>query len=167
MQKITIIGRLGRDAALRECQDGSKVLAFTVAVNGRYRGTEKTSWYEVSTFNVDRYKNMLKWLTKGSSVIVVGELDADLDEGKDGTTRCRRSITADSIDFNSNSSSGSTQNNTTTESSSTTKKAEAIPDDITDDELMKRPSQKKSASNPIENEIDSISDGDPDGDLPF
>ena len=83
MQKITIIGRLGRDASIRETQDGGKVVSFTVAVNGRFRGVEKTSWYDVSTFNYDRYKNMVKYLTKGSSVVVLGDLDCDLDEGRD------------------------------------------------------------------------------------
>lgn len=166
MQKITIIGRLGRDAAIRECQDGSKMLSFTVAVNGRYRGTEKTSWYEVSTFQVEKYKNMLKWLTKGSSVIVVGELDADLDEGKDGTTRCRRSIMADSIDFNSSGTSGNTQNNETREvKRGSSKKEEKVPDDIIDEEIEVR-SKKKNEKVDIDTE-EYVPDEGATDDLPF
>ena len=113
MQKITIIGRLGRDAALRETQNGRKVIAFTMAVNGRANGVEKTSWYDVSSFNYERYKNMVQYLTKGSSVTVVGDLDADLETGSDGVTRCRRNVLADSIDFLPISTSGNTQNNAT------------------------------------------------------
>ena len=147
MQKITIIGRLGRDAAIRETQDGGKVVSFTVACNGRYRGVEKTSWYEVSTFNYERYKNMIKYLTKGSSVIVVGELDADLDEGRDGVTRVRRSIVADSIEFNSNGTSGNTQTATTERPAAATKKAFAPKEDIPDDtEVEVTVTQKKTAS---------------------
>lgn len=113
MQKITIIGRLGRDAALRETQSGRKVIAFPVAVNGRANGVEKTSWYDVSSFNYERYQNMVKYLTKGSSVTVIGDLDADLETGSDGVTRCRRNILADSIDFLPGNTSGSTQTNAT------------------------------------------------------
>lgn len=147
MQKITIIGRLGRDAAIRETQDGGKVVSFTVACNGRYRGVEKTSWYEVSTFNYERYKNMLKYLTKGSSVIVVGELDADLDEGRDGVTRVRRSIVADSIEFNSNGTSGNTQTAATEKPAAAPKKASAPEEEIpADTEVEVTVTKKKTAS---------------------
>ena len=47
MQKITLIGRLGRDAAIRETQEGTKIVSFTLAANGRFRGVDKTSWYDV------------------------------------------------------------------------------------------------------------------------
>jgi len=163
MQKITIIGRLGRDAAIRETQDGGKVVSFTVAVNGRYRGTEKTSWYEVSTFNYERYKNMLKYLTKGSGVIVVGELDADLDEGRDGVTRCRRSIVADSIEFNSNGTSGGTSTTQAVEKPTSSKKAEEVPED---DAVVTRKKPKAAPApepEPYEEEGSSV----PEDDLPF
>lgn len=163
MQKITIIGRLGRDAAIRETQDGGKVVSFTVAVNGRYRGTEKTSWYEVSTFNYERYKNMLKYLTKGSSVIVVGELDADLDKGKDGVTRCRRSIIADSIEFNSNSTSGGTATTTTAEKTSSKSEVE-VPED---DAVVTRRKPTPKAAEPVPEEYSEDGDNAPEDDLPF
>ena len=147
MQKITIIGRLGRDAAIRETQDGSKVVSFTVACNGRYRGVEKTSWYDVSTFNYERYKNMIKYLTKGSSVIVVGELDADIDEGRDGVTRVRRSIVADSIEFNSNGSSGNTQTSpTNAEAAPVSKPTQETTDNVpSDEEITVKPKRKSAA----------------------
>ena len=131
MQKITISGRLGRDAAIRETRDGSKVISFTVAVNSRYRNVEKTSWYDVSAFNYERYKNMTQYLTKGSGVFVTGDLDADIEVGKDGVTRCRRSILADSIEFNSNGTSGGTENNAT---KTTDKSATEAPDTSADPE---------------------------------
>lgn len=151
MQKITIIGRLGRDAAIRETESGTKIVSFTMAVNGRFRGTEKTSWYDVSSFNYDRYRNMIKYLTKGSSVIVTGDLDADIEEGKDGVMRCRRYVTADSIEFNSNGSSGSTREEHTEEAprrQTNRSRQEDIPDDIPDDEIAvtKRPAAEKPAS---------------------
>lgn len=172
MQKITVIGRLGRDAAVRETQDGGKVVSFTVAVNGRYRGVEKTSWYEVSTFNYERYKNMVKYFTKGSSVIVVGELDCDLDEGRDGVTRCRRSITADSIEFNSVGNSGNTATVQTAEKpAKSTKKVEDIPDDLPADEeivVTPKPRAKKKAE-PVKEAVyqEEDTEDEPQEELPF
>ena len=178
MQKITLIGRLGRDAAIRETQDGGKVVSFTVACNGRYRGVEKTSWYDVSTFNYERYKNMVQYLTKGSGVVVVGELDADIDEGRDGVKRCRRSVTADSIEFNSNGTSGNTQSNSS-ETSSEPKKSsrsassEEVPADSEITVSSKKPASKKAAAKveeaaPAEPVEDGGGDeGENPDDLPF
>ena len=64
MQKITLTGRLGRDAAVRETQDGGKMISFTMAVNGISRGVEKTYWYDVLSFNYSRYKNMVKGICR-------------------------------------------------------------------------------------------------------
>lgn len=179
MQKITIIGRLGRDAAIREMQEGGKVISFTVAVNGRYRGVEKTSWYDVSTFNYERYKNMVKYFTKGSSVIVVGDVDTDVEEGRDGITRCRRSITADSIEFNSNGVSGNTSSNTATETAETAPRKKEVEEVPQDDEIevtrAPKKSTKKAAAEPEEApaktkaavDEDASADGDDSDDLPF
>jgi single-strand DNA-binding protein len=144
MQKIILVGRLGRDAAIRETQEGSKIVSFTMAVNGRFRGTEKTSWYDVSTFNYERYRNMVKYLTKGSLVSVTGDLDADIEEGRDGVTRCRRYVTADSIEFGPSNSSGSTSNDRTEETPRRARRQETEPDDISDDELQmtRKPSRR-------------------------
>ena len=178
MQKITVIGRLGRDAVIREMEQGGKVISFTVAVNGRYRGVDKTYWYDVSAFNYDRYKNMVKYFTKGSSVIVVGDLDCDIDEGKDGAVRCRRSITADSIEFNSSSTSGGTANSQSTRvSSAKSEKAskssdEGVPDDMpADDEIVvsTKTRAKKKAEPVKEAVVEDTDEGenDDEGELPF
>ena len=145
MQKITLIGRLGRDAAIRETQEGNKIVSFTMAVNSRFRGVDKTSWYDVSTFNYERYRNMIKYLTKGSQVVVLGDLDADVEEGKDGKIRCRRYVTADSIEFNSNGTSGSTNSDKTEETGSRSRKREADPEDVSDEEVEMSAKPKKRA----------------------
>lgn len=129
MQKITLIGRLGRDAAVRETSNGTKVISLAVAANSFVKGVEKTSWYDVSTFNYDRYANMVKYLTKGSSVIVTGDLDADIEKGNDGVTRCRRVVMADSISFNQSGNSGSTQTSEAKESAPMTSNPESDDDE--------------------------------------
>lgn len=113
MEKVQISGRLGRDAAIRETQSGAKIISFTVAVNSKRRNVEKTSWYDVSIFNYERYKNMAQYLTKGSLVYVAGDIETDLETGNDGITRCRRNVLADSVEFINSGASGNTNNNVT------------------------------------------------------
>ena len=129
MEKITLIGRLGRDASVKESQQGTRFLTFTMACDAFVRGENRTHWYDITSFDPNRYKNMLKYLTKGSSVTVVGDLDADLDEGRDGVTRIRRRVSADSIQFTPGNSSGSTSE------SKTTTKRDSEPDDIDESEM--------------------------------
>lgn len=143
MQKITLIGRLGRDAAIRETQEGNKIVSFTMAVNGRFRGTEKTSWYDVSTFNYERYRNMVKYLTKGSLAIVTGDLDADLEKGNDGVTRCRRYVTADSIEFGPSNSGGTSNDRTEEAPRSSRRRSEEEEPEIDDNEMeVTRPKKR-------------------------
>ena len=67
---------------------------------------------------------MAKYLTKGSSVLVGGDLEADLETGKDSVVRCRRSITADFLEFNSN---GSNSENAKTDASKNTAPKAEVP----------------------------------------
>ena len=129
MEKITLIGRLGRDASVKETQQGTRFLTFTMAGDAFVRGENRTHWYDITSFDPNRYKNMLKYLTKGSSVTVVGDLDADLDEGRDGVTRIRRRVSADSIQFTPGNSSGSTSE------TKTTTKRNSEPEDIDESEM--------------------------------
>ena len=58
---------------------------------------------------------MLPYMTKGSSLVVVGELYAEVEKGNDGVVRCRRNVTADLIKFgpkSGNSSGVTTDENT-------------------------------------------------------
>ena len=134
MEKITLIGRLGRDASVKETQQGTKFLTFTMACDAYVRGENRTHWYDVTSFDPNRYKNMLKYLTKGSSVTVVGDLDADIEEGRDGVVRCRRRVSADSVQFTPTTQSGSTSEDRT-ETKPSKKRGSDEPDDIDEEEV--------------------------------
>ena len=137
MEKITLIGRLGRDASVKESQQGTRFLTFTMACDAFVRGENRTHWYDVTSFDPNRYKNMQKYLTKGSSVTVVGDLDADIEEGRDGVTRIRRRVSADSIQFTPGNTSGQTSENRTT-----TKRSNEDPEDIDEAEITTKRARK-------------------------
>lgn len=80
MQNITIAGRLGRDAELRNA-GGDPVLGFTVAVDARKGRDKVTNWWRVSLWG-KRGEALAQYLTKGSSVTVSGAFSLDDYEGK-------------------------------------------------------------------------------------
>lgn len=118
MQNLTIIGRLGRDAQIKATQN-LEFITFSVASNSRVKGVEKTTWYEVICFNLERYKNMIQYFTKGSCVVVSGELDASCILGKNGQPYMYLNIQAEHIEFgpsnaqNSDTTSASAENGST------------------------------------------------------
>ena len=114
MQKITLMGNLGKDAQVRETSNGRKFVSLVVAVNSKFNNETKTSWYSVMWFNYNQ--NIVQYLLKGHTVIVGGDLNADLEVDQNGQTRINRTVFADYVTFpmtskkdEMNTTSGTTQ----------------------------------------------------------
>lgn len=79
LNRISIIGNLGRDPETRASASGTTVATFSVAVNERRRDAEgnpqeKTLWFRVTAFG--RLAEICaQYLAKGASVYVEGRLD--------------------------------------------------------------------------------------------
>ena len=78
VNKVILIGNLGKDPEVRTTQDGSKIVSFTLATsetwNDRASGErkERTEWHRVVIFN-DRIGEVAeKYLRKGRKVYVEG-----------------------------------------------------------------------------------------------
>lgn len=79
MQIAHIAGNVGKDATLKNLQNGDKVLSFSVAVdNGR---DKESTWYDCSLFG-KRGEALGQYITKGSKVTVMGRLSVRVHEGK-------------------------------------------------------------------------------------
>jgi single-strand DNA-binding protein len=70
---LTLAGRLGRDAELRQTPTGKAVCNFSVAVDVR-RGQEKTTTWVDCTLWEKRAEALAQYLTKGTAVAVSGEM---------------------------------------------------------------------------------------------
>ena len=127
MNKILLEGRLGKDAEVRE-SNGVKFLSMTIAENQFVGKEKKTFWYDVMSFNYN--EKLVQYYKKGSALFITGQLTADIEDGKDGVTRCRRRIVADAIDFVSTSKSETTETSETKEPAKNTKKEENFPEPI-------------------------------------
>ncbi len=80
VNKVILVGNLGKDPEVRTTQDGSKIVSFTLATSETWndRGSgerkERTEWHRVVVFN-DRIGEVAeKYLRKGRKVYVEGAL---------------------------------------------------------------------------------------------
>ena len=80
VNKVILIGNLGKDPEVRSMQDGSKIVNFSLATsetwNDKASGErkEKTEWHRIVVFN-DRIGDVVeKYVRKGSKVYVEGAL---------------------------------------------------------------------------------------------
>lgn len=103
MNNIAIMGRMTKDPELRTSQNGTEVARFTVAVDF-YNGKEKVAdFFPVVTFGKTA-ANVCRFLSKGSSVGVIGEIHCERYKDKNGVDRQNWTITASKVDFISGSS---------------------------------------------------------------
>jgi single-strand DNA-binding protein len=98
MNKIIVIGNLGRDPEMRYTPSGQAVTSFSVASSRRYRTgdgeqREETEWFNVSAFG--RLSEICnQYLTRGQQVYVEGRLRGRSYTDRDGQPRYSLEITA-------------------------------------------------------------------------
>ncbi len=93
VNKVILIGNLGRDPEVRFAQDGTKIVNFPVATSETWRDRqsgdrrERTEWHRVVIFN-DRLGEVAeKYLKKGAKVYLEGALQTRKWTGNDGQER--------------------------------------------------------------------------------
>lgn len=92
INRVTILGRLGRDPETRNFQNGGKVVNLRIATSERYKDREgnqqeRTEWHSVAIFN-DRLADVAdKYLRKGSEVYVEGQLETRKWQDQSGQDR--------------------------------------------------------------------------------
>ena len=90
VNKVILVGNLGRDPEIRRSQDGNKIVNMSIATsetwNDRSSGErkEKTEWHRVVIFNERPADVAEKYLKKGSKVYLEGQLQTRKWQGQDG-----------------------------------------------------------------------------------
>jgi single-strand DNA-binding protein len=80
VNKVILVGNLGRDPEVRHTQDGRPIVNFSVATSESWRDKatgerkEKTEWHRVVIFNENLARVAEQYLKKGSKVYVEGQL---------------------------------------------------------------------------------------------
>ncbi len=81
VNKVILVGRLGKDPEVRSFQNGGKVVNMTLATsetwNDRTSGErkEKTEWHNVVIKDEKLAENAEKYLKKGASVYIEGRIE--------------------------------------------------------------------------------------------
>ena len=81
VNKVILIGNLGRDPEARTFQNGSKVVNLRIATSETWRDKtsgerkERTEWHSVAIFNEPLAKIAEQYLRKGSTVYLEGQLE--------------------------------------------------------------------------------------------
>ena len=80
INKVILVGNLGRDPEVRSMQDGSPVVNLSIATSETWRDRssgerrERTEWHRVVIFNENLAKVAQNYLKKGSTVYIEGQL---------------------------------------------------------------------------------------------
>lgn len=85
MNLLTIAGRLGRDAELKETPAGKAVVNFAVAVDIGRGENKQTLWVDCSLWG-DRASKLAPYLTKGKQVTLAGDVGLRTFTKKDGSS---------------------------------------------------------------------------------
>ena len=106
VNKVILLGNLGRDPEIRSMQSGSKMATFSIATSKRWKDKntqeqkEKTSWHNIVVFGDGLVDIVEKYVKKGSKLYVEGELQTRKWQDQDGNDRYSTEVILQG--FNSN-----------------------------------------------------------------
>ena len=90
VNKVILVGNLGKDPEIRRTQDGRPIANLRVATTETWRDKtsgerrEKTEWHSVVIFNENLCKIAEQYLKKGAKVYIEGSLQTRKWQGQDG-----------------------------------------------------------------------------------
>ncbi len=93
VNKVIIVGNLGRDPEVRSFQNGGKVVNLRIATSETWRDKasgerkERTEWHSVAIFSEPLAKIAEQYLKKGSKVYVEGQLETRKWQDQSGADR--------------------------------------------------------------------------------
>ena len=98
LNRVQLIGRLGKDPETRFTPTGKKVATFSLAVSERWKSAEGESKENTEWFNVEAWGRLgevcQQYLHKGSLVFLEGRLKTDKYEDKGGETKYYTKVVA-------------------------------------------------------------------------
>lgn len=101
LNKVMIIGHLGRDPEMRYTPSGRPVTTFSVAVSRTWNSSDGSRRSETEWFNVVAWGNLAeicnKYLTKGQQVYIEGRLQTRRWDDKEGQKRTSVEVVANEM----------------------------------------------------------------------
>ena len=116
VNRVILLGNLGKDPDIRSMQSGSKVASFSLATSKRWKDRatqeqkEKTSWHNIVIFGDGLIDIVEKYVKKGSKIYVEGELQTRKYQDKDGNDRYTTEVVLQGYNSNLTMLGSSSQN---------------------------------------------------------
>src|SRR5210317_1525541 len=104
VNKVMLIGNLGRDPEIRTFQNGGKVCNLRIATSERWRdkntgeNREKTEWHSVAIFSEGLVRVCEQYLRKGSKVYLEGKLQTRKWQDQSGQDRYSTEVVLQGFD---------------------------------------------------------------------
>jgi single-strand DNA-binding protein len=103
MNKVLLVGRLGRDPELRYTQSGTPVANFTMATDESFvdregNRQERTEWHRIVVWN-KQAETTSNYMSKGSLVLVEGSLQTRKWQDQQGQNRYTTEVKAQRVVF--------------------------------------------------------------------
>jgi len=101
VNRVTLIGHVGKNPETRAFQDGTGVTSFSLATSEKYKDksgnlSEQTEWHNISCFGkLSEIAN--KYVTKGSQVYIEGKIKTNKYTDKSGVEKYAVNIVASSL----------------------------------------------------------------------
>lgn len=98
VNKVTILGRVGRDPEVKSFANGGKIATFSVATSERWTDKqsgekkERTEWHNVVVQGEGLVRVVDNYLRKGSKVYLEGKLQTRKWQDKDGQDRYQTEV---------------------------------------------------------------------------
>ena len=101
INKVILVGHLGKDPEVRHLESGASVANFTLATNDHYKDksgarVERTEWHNITAWR-GLAEVAEKYLKKGHQIYVEGKIRTRQYQDKDNQTRYITEIVADEI----------------------------------------------------------------------
>ncbi len=152
VNKVILIGHLGRDAETKFTPGGAAVTRFSVATNRRWKDKDSGEWKEETDWSnvvLWRSENLANYLTKGKQVYVEGRLQTRSYEDKDGKKVYATEVVADDVILLSGQGGGRGG------------------DEYSQQPVSQPRSAPRSAAQPVQSNDDQFGQGITDDDVPF
>ena len=101
VNKVILVGNLGKDPEVRYLDNGVAVANFSLATTENYKNKEGERVSQTEWHNIVLWRGLAevaeKWLKKGSSVYVEGKIRTRKWEDKEGNTRYSTEVLGDNM----------------------------------------------------------------------
>ncbi|MDR1607002.1 MAG: single-stranded DNA-binding protein [Deltaproteobacteria bacterium] len=175
LNKVMLIGHLGRDPEMRRTQNGKNVTNFTMATSERWNNEDRVEWHRIVLF--DRLAEVAKdYLRKGSQIYIEGRIQTKSWEDQTGAKRSSVEIVGSNLVIlstkrenqgyaNQSSNNNSSQGNDNPEGPGPSERAQELQAPV-----ETSPEPRPTTPAPVAERVDAFPDEPPpptDADLPF